>query len=183
MCRTDRQELRHAKIDVSLEALLSRACALLSDDKDKEAVCVNHTGSFECDADLNRYSILQELPLARRMELIELGSTDAVLNRAMGAMVGMAVGDALGAPLECLHAQDVPVATHFDLESFQFVGRTTGVLKPGQWTDDASMGLCLADSLLLKHRLLGSPSADGARRMRRADVGSQRIDGRFGSNW
>lgn len=24
-------------------------------------------------------------------------------------------------------------------------------LRPGQWTDDASMGLCLADSLLVNH--------------------------------
>merc|ERR1719160_1859890 len=29
-------------------------------------------------------------------------------------------------------------------------------LKPGQWTDDCSMGLCMADSLLLRRKYEGS---------------------------
>ncbi|CAJ1358689.1 unnamed protein product [Effrenium voratum] len=152
MCRTDRQELRHAKIDVSLEALLSRACAaLLSEDKDKEAVCVNHTGSFECDADLNRYSFLQELPLARRMELIELGSTDAVLNRAMGAMVGMAVGDALGAPLECLHAQ---ATSRVRLWCWWFRGYNNAFAKDRSRSASYGLGSSVAKSLAEMLRLL-----------------------------
>lgn len=67
--------------------------------------------------------------------------------RAAGALVGMAVGDAIGAPLEFLPF--IPAGLRGCLD------RDTGCplpdalvanpfkLKPGQWTDDAAMGLCL----------------------------------------
>jgi len=66
-------------------------------------------------------------------------------DRAFGAMFGMAVGDALGAPLEFL-----PV--DYEANDVKGMGTTRGgkfMLEPGQWTDDTSLGLCLADSLLL----------------------------------
>lgn len=40
---------------------------------------------------------------------------------------------------------------HFDAEEIE-----RGILKPGQWTDDTSMALCLADSLALRGKLDGS---------------------------
>ncbi|CAF0797388.1 unnamed protein product [Adineta steineri] len=63
----------------------------------------------------------------------------------IGSLVGLAVGDALGASVECQsHANLIehPVA---NMQS----GGTWG-LKAGQWTDDTSMALCLASSLISK---------------------------------
>ena len=67
-------------------------------------------------------------------------------DRAYGALFGMAVGDALGACVEFL-----PV----DYEAHTQTGMPEGpagkfLLQPGQWTDDTSLGLCLADSLLVR---------------------------------
>ncbi|CAE7241021.1 CPK2, partial [Symbiodinium pilosum] len=66
----------------------------------------------------------------------------------MGAMVGMAVADSVGAFLEFL-----PVGkkgSRFNPDTLQVEGSFNKFkLKPGQWTDDTSMGLCLADSLLV----------------------------------
>src|SRR4051812_26725987 len=62
-------------------------------------------------------------------------------DRFKGCLLGLAVGDALGTPLEFTpqHAV-VPLAG--------MVGGGPFRLKPGQWTDDTSMALCLAESLL-----------------------------------
>ena len=67
-------------------------------------------------------------------------------DRAYGALFGMAVGDAMGACLEFL-----PV----DYDAHVLDGMPEGpagkfLLQPGQWTDDTSLGLCLADSLLTR---------------------------------
>jgi hypothetical protein len=72
-------------------------------------------------------------------------------DRAVGALLGMAVGDALGAPLEFMSAR-----AHGAPPSLAGVGallpgqraRNAFALQAGQWTDDTAMGLCLADSLL-----------------------------------
>ncbi len=62
-------------------------------------------------------------------------------NRYQGAMLGLAVGDALGTTLEF----EIP-------GSFEpiddMVGGGIFGLRPGQWTDDTSMALCLAQSLV-----------------------------------
>jgi ADP-ribosyl-[dinitrogen reductase] hydrolase len=59
----------------------------------------------------------------------------------------MAVADSVGAPLEF-----IPVGkrgSKFDPKTLKVTGEFNKFsLKPGQWTDDTSMGLCLADSLL-----------------------------------
>lgn len=61
--------------------------------------------------------------------------------RAMGALVGLAVGDALGAPVEfCSRGEFVPVT---GMRSGGELG-----MRAGEWTDDTAMALCLADSLL-----------------------------------
>lgn len=66
------------------------------------------------------------------MELIE---------RYRGCLLGLAVGDALGAPLEFR----VPGSfTPID----DMVGGGSFDVMPGQWTDDTSMALCLAQSLI-----------------------------------
>ena len=62
-------------------------------------------------------------------------------NRANGAMLGLAIGDAMGAPVEFRPiGKFTPVTGFRDGSSFK--------LKAGQWTDDTSMALCLAPSLI-----------------------------------
>ncbi|WP_114947654.1 ADP-ribosylglycohydrolase family protein [Microvirga calopogonii] len=68
-------------------------------------------------------------------------SQAAVRDRAVGALVGLAVGDAVGTTLE--FRAKPPRAVLFDL-----VGGGPFRLEPGQFTDDTSMSLALADSLM-----------------------------------
>lgn len=62
-------------------------------------------------------------------------------DRAVGSLLGLAVGDAVGTTLEFQ-----PRDAHAPVEDM--VGGGPFRLEPGQWTDDTSMALCLADSLL-----------------------------------
>jgi ADP-ribosylglycohydrolase len=62
-------------------------------------------------------------------------------DRYRGALLGLATGDALGTTLEfCDPGTFAPIA--------DMVGGGPFGLKPGQWTDDTSMALCLAESLI-----------------------------------
>ena len=67
------------------------------------------------------------------------------LSRARGALVGLAVGDALGTTNEFQPAGSFEPITGM-------VGGGVFGLEPGHWTDDTSMALCLADSLLAQGR-------------------------------
>ncbi|MGA2262004.1 MAG: ADP-ribosylglycohydrolase family protein [Acidobacteriota bacterium] len=63
--------------------------------------------------------------------------------RFRGCLLGLAVGDAVGAALEFMPPGSfVPIT--------DMIGGGTHRLAPGQWADDASMALCLAESLLEK---------------------------------
>ena len=62
-------------------------------------------------------------------------------DRARGALLGLAVGDALGTTLE------FRAPGSFEPIS-DMIGGGPFDLKPGQWTDDTSMALCLAESLV-----------------------------------
>lgn len=63
------------------------------------------------------------------------------LERYRGSIIGLAVGDALGTTVEfCEPGTFEPIT--------DIVGGGPFCLKPGQWTDDTSMALCLADSLI-----------------------------------
>ena len=64
-------------------------------------------------------------------------------DRALGALVGLAVGDAVGTTLEFVTRDSRPPIT-------DMVGGGPFGLEPGEWTDDTSMALCLADSLIAK---------------------------------
>lgn len=62
-------------------------------------------------------------------------------NNIIGSFLGSAVGDALGAPLE-----------FYRRDKENITDMTTGGilnLRLGEWTDDTSMSICLAESLLL----------------------------------
>jgi len=62
-------------------------------------------------------------------------------SRAVGAIVGLAVGDALGAPFEFRRAADVP--TPLPAFELPWMGRP-----PGTWTDDTALARNLWTSLL-----------------------------------
>jgi ADP-ribosyl-[dinitrogen reductase] hydrolase len=66
---------------------------------------------------------------------------DAALDRSVGALVGLAVGDALGAPAEG-KARD----SYARLSDF--APSPEHGLAAGEWTDDTAMAICLAESLL-----------------------------------
>jgi ADP-ribosyl-[dinitrogen reductase] hydrolase len=64
-----------------------------------------------------------------------------LLDRYQGSLLGLAAGDALGTTLEFR-----PPGTFTPLQDM--VGGGPFGLEPGQWTDDTSMALCLAQSLV-----------------------------------
>jgi ADP-ribosyl-[dinitrogen reductase] hydrolase len=64
-------------------------------------------------------------------------------DRYRGALLGLAVGDALGTTVEFKAPGTFKPMT-------EIVGGGPFGLKPGQWTDDTSMALCLAESLIEK---------------------------------
>lgn len=65
----------------------------------------------------------------------------AIESRARASLVGLAVGDALGAPVEFKERGSFP-----ELRDMQPGGYFR--LPAGAWTDDTAMALCLAESLL-----------------------------------
>ncbi|CAE7236601.1 tri1 [Symbiodinium necroappetens] len=104
--------------------------------------------------------------------LDKLAAEDPGCGAAVGCLVGLALGDACGAPLEFCAVDsrlpDLPAGDFSDLrrpclsgqldDTGQLVyqnARNKFDLKLGQWTDDASMALCLADSLLVRGRYDG----------------------------
>ncbi len=72
---------------------------------------------------------------------------DIYKDKARGMLVGLAVGDALGAPVEFGYTSYDICGLGEKIEHFQ----ESMVLPAGAWTDDTSMALCLADSLLEKN--------------------------------
>lgn len=63
-----------------------------------------------------------------------------VRDRARGALLGLAAGDAVGTTLEFRSRDSYEPLT-------DMIGGGPFELKPGEWTDDTSMALALADSL------------------------------------
>ena len=63
-------------------------------------------------------------------------------DRARGALLGLAAGDAVGTTLEFERPGSFEPIT-------DMVGGGPFRLSPGQWTDDTSMALCLAESLVI----------------------------------
>jgi ADP-ribosyl-[dinitrogen reductase] hydrolase len=67
----------------------------------------------------------------------------SLLDRYQGALLGLAVGDAIGTSVEFRSRGSFAPVT-------DMTGGGPFSLKAGQWTDDTSMALCLAESLLNK---------------------------------
>jgi ADP-ribosylglycohydrolase len=66
---------------------------------------------------------------------------EAMRDRVRGALIGFAVGDAVGTTVEFKRPGTFPPVT-------DMVGGGPFSLHPGEWTDDTSMALCLAESLI-----------------------------------
>lgn len=65
-------------------------------------------------------------------------------SRAIASLLGLAIGDALGAPVEFKEPGEFePVTTY----RHSYVWN----IPPGYWTDDTSMALCLAESILARN--------------------------------
>jgi ADP-ribosyl-[dinitrogen reductase] hydrolase len=72
-------------------------------------------------------------------------SPNALYNRALGAYLGLAVGDALGATVEFLTAREIKaqLGIHKDMTGGGWLR-----LKPGQITDDTEMSLYLGQAII-----------------------------------
>ena len=87
---------------------------------------------------------------------------------ALGCLLGLAVGDALGTTLEfSVRDASLPLKS--------MVGGGPFNLSPGEWTDDTSMALCLAESLLACHR--HDPIDQLSRYIRWRDRGENTVNG------
>ena len=142
---------------------------------------------------LQRFSPFSDLPAPTLAELDRLALQTRLHDRAMGSLVGLAVADALGHPLEFI---DVASESGQGIASFSLAQKLAAAaaseeeelppaagggdmllppprrtrptlrgyvnpmnqfaLEPGQWTDDTSMALCMADSLIRCGRFDGS---------------------------
>eukprot|EP00929_Paragymnodinium_shiwhaense_P029721 TRINITY_DN16980_c0_g1_i1.p1 TRINITY_DN16980_c0_g1~~TRINITY_DN16980_c0_g1_i1.p1 ORF type:complete len:364 (+),score=41.99 TRINITY_DN16980_c0_g1_i1:72-1163(+) len=113
------------------------------------------------------YSILQAdiSTEFKRSHAALRGEAGAVEDSCIGSVIGLAIGDALGSPVEfskvdyerrSLKYMGQPEfwEIHPDAEEGRRAAKNSAGynsfgLKPGQWTDDTAMSLCLADSLLV----------------------------------
>ncbi|MBZ8141302.1 ADP-ribosyl-[dinitrogen reductase] hydrolase [Rubrivivax gelatinosus] len=86
-------------------------------------------------------------PLAER--IAAAGGLAAVADRALGAYLGLALGDALGATVEFMMPREI---VHRWGVHRRIVGGGWLKLKPGEVTDDTTMSLALGDALLLGAR-------------------------------
>lgn len=113
-----------------------------------------HVGSQA--PDLQRFTIFEGISTTERDSfLAAVLDREPMADRALGALVGLAVSDAVGAPLEFMDACNT--GSLFDPNTLTYADRFNKFsLKPGQWTDDCSMGLCMADSLILRGSYDGS---------------------------
>lgn len=112
-------------------------------------------------ASLAAYSILGGMPEAivegqntlaslRDAAHVDASSSRQTLDRSFGCVLGNAIGDALGAPLEFSAVRyGSDELKGFNSHVWRRLGYNAFGVRPGQWTDDNAMGLCLADSLLV----------------------------------
>jgi ADP-ribosylglycohydrolase len=124
-------------------------CVLTNDD-------VRNKSIFE---DLAAHSNDIKIALSKLSEL----EGNCPLDRAVGSLCGLCIADAIGHNFEFL-----PICDRVDTSGsyFEYPSRIPGgtihkplnqfQLQAGQWTDDASMSLCMADSLLSCGQLNGS---------------------------
>jgi ADP-ribosylglycohydrolase len=74
-------------------------------------------------------------------------------SRLKGGIYGLLVGDALGVPYEFHPAADIPPHNFIDMTPPAAFRRAHPTVKPGTWSDDGALALCLLDSLLVLGKL------------------------------
>ena len=92
----------------------------------------------------------EQLSPKEKAEKLNLLGVSDLEKRSIGSSMGMVIGDAMGSRYE-FEPVEYNKIDLFDM------GKTPGgafKLEPGQWTDDSSMGLCIADSLLVNNGVL-----------------------------
>jgi len=128
------------------------------------AVRAVRPGAIET-AEQERYVLRQGPSMAQAPDT----SAAAIRDRAVGALLGLAIGDAVGTTLEFKARDSYPMLT-------DMVGGGPFRLQPGQWTDDTALALALADSLLVGE---GLDEADLLRRfVEWQEVGTYSCTGR-----
>ncbi len=75
--------------------------------------------------------------------------SDRELERAQGSLLGAAVGDALGGPVEFMSPEEI--ASRYGTVR-EMIGGGSYNWKRGEYTDDTSMMLCIAESLLAQKK-------------------------------
>ena len=98
-------------------------------------------GAIETSGQETYVKALQPAP-----EAVPDASEASVRDRAIGALLGLAVGDAVGTTLEFKARDSYPQLT-------DMIGGGPFRLKAGEWTDDTAMALALADPLHGKNDL------------------------------
>lgn len=97
------------------------------------------------------------------------------VNRLKGGLYGLLVGDAVGVPYEFTPPCEIPPRALIELVPPERFDRAHRRVKPGTWSDDGALALCLLDSLLEKN---GLDLADLSRRFTDwAENGYLAIDG------
>ena len=131
-------------------------------------------------ASLSGASLLSKIPAEDKKALVSRLVREcprSSVAKAVGSMVALAAADATGHWFEFMDACDKPGENYgrslFDVSKLEFAPPTEDPrrnppacfsgqflnrfsLQMGQWTDDCSMSLCMADSLLVKQRYDGS---------------------------
>lgn len=95
-------------------------------------------GIYRVKLDQNKQVVAQKPDKLARIE-----QSGELFGRYLGCFIGLAVGDALGTTLEFKSPGSFE-------PMIDMVGGGPFGLKPGEWTDDTSMALCLAASLVEK---------------------------------
>ena len=91
----------------------------------------------------DEWAAKKALAKIKRSQEVQEAGDPKMLDRARGMLVGLAVGDALGVPVEfgCT-AQDIIMTADIVHDMPKYGGMR------GLWSDDTSMALCLGDSLV-----------------------------------
>lgn len=97
--------------------------------------------------DLCSYVIPPLRQLHKEGKHTAISAKSADFDRCLGALYGLAVGEALGTSLQ---GKEV-IYDNQELQT-EMQGTTCLVLKPGQWSAHTSQACCLADSLIYKQR-------------------------------
>ena len=76
--------------------------------------------------------------------------------KAIGCILGMCIGDSRGAPFEFVPVNTILYNTdnYNNIDKIRPKEYNAFSQKKGQWTDDTSMGLCIADSLIVNNGVL-----------------------------